>query len=191
VYDAAVHRMDRGRFEALLEPELRVLHATALRLAVPPDDAADLVQETCLRAFRTSGNFVPGTNARAWLLSILWSIHANRRRRNRRAAMLSIEELEARVPGFELADSDADQRLLRDADSKGWGDEVDAALRELPGDFREPVLLVDVAEMSYEDAARVLGCPVGTVRSRLFRGRRVLASLLAEYARKRMRSGAP
>jgi RNA polymerase sigma-70 factor (ECF subfamily) len=181
---------ERDRFEVLLKPELRVLHATARRLSASREDAADLVQETCLRAFRTFDHFTAGTNARAWLLTILWSVHANRRRSDRKGRVVSIEELEARLPGgFEPVDPEADQALFRNADPKGWGDEVDAALRELSEDFRAPVLLVDVAELSYEATAEILGCPMGTVRSRLYRARSVLASRLADYARKRMRGG--
>ena len=183
---------DRERFDALLQPELRILHATARRLCAQPEDAADLVQETCLRALRTFASFQPGTNARAWLLTILWSIHANRRRSDRRERVVSIEELESRLPGgFEPADPAADEALLRAADTRGWGDEVDAALRELPVAFLTPVLLVDVAGLSYEAAASVLDCPVGTIRSRLFRARSLLAARLADYARSRMRGSTP
>lgn len=181
---------DGDRFEALLHPELRLLHATARRLAPRPEDAADLVQETCLRAFRTFERFDAGSDARAWLLTILWSVHANRRRYEASRRVVSIEEMEARLPsGFQPVDPTAELSLLRDADPKGWGDEVDTALRELPEDHRAPVLLVDVADLSYEAAAAILDCPIGTLRSRLHRARNVLAARLAEYARKHRRGG--
>ena len=175
-----------ARFEAVALPHLNALYGKALHLARQPEDAADLVQETYLRAFRTFANFAEGTNAKAWLFTILYSIFINRHHKARRApATVSMEELEETYQ-IVLADPrwDDDFAALAAAPMDWQGPEIRQALRKLPEDFGAAVLLVDVEEMSYEEAAAVLNCPVGTLRSRLFRARRVLFVELREYARK-------
>ncbi len=174
----------REAFEAVAIPLMRALHNTALRLTQNPEDAADLVQETFLRAYRTFANFTPGTNCKAWLFTILYSIFVNQyRQAKRRPRMESVEELEERFHRFIQAPSDP---ALDITTVEGWGwrwsPEVERALRELPEEFRAPLLLVDVEGLSYEEAAAVLGCPVGTVGSRLFRARMSLFALLQGYA---------
>jgi RNA polymerase sigma-70 factor, ECF subfamily len=174
----------REAFEAVAIPFMRALHNTALRLTQHPQDAADLVQETFLRAYRTFANFTPGTNCKAWLFTILYSIFANQyRQAKRRPRMESLEELEERLHHFIPASGDPASDITT---VEGWGwrwsPEVERALRQLPEDFRAPLLLVDVEGLSYEEAASVLGCPVGTVGSRLFRGRLSLFAMLQEYA---------
>ncbi len=175
----------RAEFEATALPLLTPLYNTARRLADGPDDAADLVQETYLRAYRTFESFRPGTNCRAWLLTILYSVFINEyRRRKRRGPALSLDELEARFQRYAEVPNDAEHAA---ATVVGWGvrmaPEVEAALRQLPPDFRAPVLLVDLEGFTYEEAARVVQCPVGTVRTRLFRARRALWAALQDYAR--------
>lgn len=163
------------RFESLALPLMRALYNTALRLTADADDAADVLQETYLRAYRTFDNFRPGTNGKAWLFAILRSVIINRRLKTRReVGSLPVDELEER---FCLAVEAPDA-------GTGWGNEVEAALRALPEPFRLAVLLVDVQELSYEQAATALGCRVGTLRSRLFRGRRLLFVALEDYARR-------
>jgi RNA polymerase sigma-70 factor (ECF subfamily) len=174
----------RQLFEATAIPFMRSLYNTALRLTHDDQDAADLVQETFLRAYRTFANFTPGTNCKAWLFTILYSIFTNQyRQAKRRPRMESFEELEKRFHHFAQAPQDAASDITT---VEGWGwrwsPEVERALRRLPEDFRAPLLLVDVEGLSYEEAASVLGCPVGTVGSRLFRGRLSLFALLQEYA---------
>lgn len=164
----------QDEFEATALPLARPLYSTALRLTGRAEDALDIVQETFLRAFRTFHNFRAGTNAKAWLFTILRSVAANRHRDDqRRPRLVPLDDLDQRFaaqaasgsPGFEVHEG-----------------EVERALATLPEEFRLVVLLVDVEELTYEEAAEVLGCPVGTVRSRLARARRGLAVALRDYA---------
>jgi RNA polymerase sigma-70 factor (ECF subfamily) len=150
-----------------------------------PEDARDLVQETFLRAYRTFDGFTPGTNAKAWLLTILYSVFANRYRKARREPpAVPLEEVEARFEGL-LARSGAERASWsRDSAPAPAGPEVKHALAALAEPYRDAVLLVDVQELTYEEAAAALGCPVGTVRSRLFRARKLLFVALHDYARK-------
>jgi RNA polymerase sigma-70 factor (ECF subfamily) len=176
----------RAEFEATALPLLQPLYLAARRLAESPDDAEDLVQETCLRAYRTFENFTPGTNCRAWLFTILYSVYINDyRRRQRRGPTLSLEDLEARFQQFVEAPDDREPATAT-LPAEKLGPEVDAALRQLSPEFRAAAVLVDVEGLSYDEAAAVLGCPVGTVRSRLFRARRLLFGALHHYA---MQSG--
>ncbi|HEV8600942.1 MAG TPA: sigma-70 family RNA polymerase sigma factor [Gemmatimonadales bacterium] len=172
----------RAEFEATAVPFLQPLYSAARRLADGPDDAADLVQETFLRAYRTFENFTPGTNCKAWLFTILYSVFINEyHRKERRGSTVSLDELERRFQRYLQAPDEAEPAGATES-AGSVGPEVDAALRQLPADFRAPVLLVDVEGLSYDEAAAVLGCPIGTVRSRLFRARRILFAALQQYA---------
>ena len=176
---------ERARFEAVAMPLMRPLYAFALRLVGRDADAADLLQETLLRAFRTFGNFRPGTNARAWLFKIMRSIYFNTvRRRRRRPLTLSMEDAHGDGP-MEIADWSGVAAILNNPAIDWEGSEVERELAALPESFREAVLLVDVGELSYEEAADVAECPVGTIRSRLARARRRLAVRLRDVARSR------
>jgi RNA polymerase sigma-70 factor (ECF subfamily) len=182
--DSSTAQTRAAAFEAEARPHLARLERVARRLAGNREDAADLLQETLLRAFRTWDSFRPGTDSRAWLFTILYSVFSNRwHQKRRRPAEVSLQGLEERFER-ELAAADWEDPLLRlEAGRHGAGEAVDAALAELPPEFAATVVLVDVEELSYEEAAAVLACPLGTVRSRLARGRRLLAALLADYAR--------
>jgi RNA polymerase sigma-70 factor (ECF subfamily) len=155
------------------------LYATALRLTRSPSDAEDLVQDTYLKAFRASKQFQPGTNLKAWLFTILQNTFRNLRRdRGREPVDIDSETVE-RTPV--RADApDPEQRLLAqtlDADLRD-------ALEALPPAFREAVWLRDVEDLAYADIAQVLDVPIGTVMSRISRGRRLLqAGLLERRAR--------
>jgi len=165
-------------FEAVALPFMRALHGTALRLTRRPEDARDLVQETYLRACRTFDGFTPGTNARAWLFTILYSVFVNGyRRRQRQPAQVPWHEIEERFA--RAAAMDAENTQLAGPPAAA----VESALARLPEDFRLAVLMVDVNDLSYEEAAAALGCPLGTVRSRLFRARKLLYLHLREHAR--------
>lgn len=171
----------RAEFESLVTPLMGPLYRTALRLTREPDDASDVVQESCLRAFRTFDNFRSGTDAKAWMFTILYSVFINRWKKSRRTDSVSIDVLEGAYA----------QLVVEPPQSSGeseWGEmespEVEAALESLPETFRSAVLMVDVNEFSYEEAAAVLGCPVGTLRSRLFRGRRLLFGAVRDYAKR-------
>lgn len=170
----------RAEFEATVLPLLQPLYNAARRLADSPDDAEDLVQETCLRAYRTFENFTPGTNFRAWLFTILYSVYINDyRRRQRQGPTLSLEDLETRFQHYVEAPEGEPAAALP---AEKLGPEVDAALRQLSPEFRAAVVLVDVEGLSYDETAAALDCPVGTVRSRLFRARRLLFGALHRYA---------
>jgi RNA polymerase sigma-70 factor, ECF subfamily len=167
----------RVEFEQLVLPVLPVLYRTARHLAHPPVDPSDLVQETCLRAYRTFANFERGTNVKAWLFTILYSIAANVASRSRRHPEVSVDDLDEQIAGDR---ADEELALLRHLDA---APHIEAALGQLPDDFRNAVVLVDLEDLTYEEASSVLGCPVGTLRSRLFRGRRGLFRALKDYAR--------
>jgi len=173
----------RAAFERLAMPHARALHRTAQRLTGRADDASDVVQETFLRAYRTFHGFRPGSNEKAWLFTILYSILANRWQAAERAPdEVVVDDLDARVAGSLTAvDPDAEQRLLQ---RLGATPEIHRALSSLPEVFRAAVLLVDVEQLTYEETAAVLDCAVGTVRSRLARGRRLLYAALVDYARR-------
>ncbi len=160
------------------------MHAAARRLTRGrAADAADLTQETYLRAYRTFAGFVPGTNCKAWLLTILYSVFVNRYHRAKlEPEALEPEELERRWQALAQGGADEEARWIERLD--GTSAEVRAALDGLPEILRTVVLLVDVEELTYEEAARAVGCPVGTVRSRLFRARRQLLAELADYAQR-------
>jgi RNA polymerase sigma-70 factor, ECF subfamily len=170
--------LDRRRdaFETTALPFARPLYVTALRITGRAEDALELVQETFLRAYRTFDNFTPGTNPKAWLFTILRSVSANRWRRERRSPVLvPLEEWESRFGPLAAVGPPAGDTT---------GEEVTRALERLPEDFRFVVLLVDMEGLTYEEAASVLACPVGTIRSRLARARRALYVELCDYARK-------
>ncbi len=177
----------RARFEATAVPLLAAVYAAARRLARGrAEEAADLTQETYLRAYRTFEGFTPGTNCKAWLLTILYSVFVNRyHRAQREPEALEPEAIERRFEQLARSgghEQDVETDLIRYLD--GAGPEVRSALDRLPEAFRAALWLVDVEELTYEEAAQALGCPVGTVRSRLFRGRKLLFLELADYARR-------
>lgn len=176
---------NREAFEREALPHLRKVWAAAVRFCRDPVEAEDLVQETYLRAYRSFDSYELGTNCRAWLLTILYSVFVNRCRKSRREPEAEDPRTLETLAERELAHEDWERPLLDAATAGRWGtgETVEAALAELGGDFREAVLLVDLEELTYEEAASVVGCPVGTIRSRLFRARRQLARALGEYAR--------
>ena len=169
-----------ARFESAALPFMDALYHKAIVLTRRPEDASDLVQETYLRAFRNFSSFTAGTNCKAWLFTIQYSIFVNKyRKAQREPELLSIDEMDdAFHHAIGRQNWEAEFAVL------DWKEpEVDAALGKLPEGFRAAVLLVDVEELSYEEAATVLACPVGTLRSRLARARRMLFVELREYAR--------
>lgn len=162
---------------------MRALYNSALRFTQGGDDASDLVQEAYLRAYRTFDNFVPGTNCRAWLLTILYSVFVNQYRKARRAPTISIDALEARFEVYlESPHQTSDAAVTVDVRGTRMNPEVESALRQLPQDFQDAVLLVDVDGLSGDEAAAALQCPVATVRTRVYRGRRLLLAALRDYA---------
>ena len=178
----AVEARDRVRFEedalALADQVYRV----ARHLANSREDAEELVQETYVRAFRSWASFQPGTNLRAWLLRILTNLNIDRGRRQQRAPQMQALEANDYYLYDRLAEdgggvSDEDRVVERLSQ-----DDIVVALAEVPHDFRDVIVLVDIGDFSYADAAQILDIPVGTVMSRLHRGRRILKGALAETA---------
>jgi len=174
---------DRAReFEAVALVHLDALYRGALRLTHNRAEAEDIVQETCLRAFKGFDRFNPGTNCRAWLFTILRNTFLNRVRDAGRevlegdsAVWESVSESLVETGVGESPEEQFLQTVLH-------GD-VDRALRSLPLVFREAVVLADLEGLSYKEVADVIGCPTGTVMSRLSRGRRLLRKTLGRFAR--------
>jgi RNA polymerase sigma-70 factor (ECF subfamily) len=168
-------------FEAEALASLDSLYRTALRLTRVQADAEDLVQETYLRAFRSSDRFVPGTNMRAWLFTILHNAARNRARDRARDLVAADSEFVDRAaddsappwPGGGVEDPEA--LLLRDT----LNPDLQAAIDQLPDVFRQAVWLRDVEEFSYAEIADMLSVPIGTVMSRISRGRRMLFKQLS------------
>jgi RNA polymerase sigma-70 factor, ECF subfamily len=171
--DATRGSGEEGFAEAALS-HLDSLYGTALRLTRQPQNAEDLVQDTYLKAFRSAHQFEPGTNLKAWLFTILHNTYRNMRRHDGRSPVDVDSEAVDRAADVEGLDHSPEQLLARaslDAD-------VQAALDALPEAFRQAVWLRDVEELSYADIARVLDIPIGTVMSRISRGRRGLYDML-------------
>lgn len=176
----------RRRFEDEAMPHLDALYTMALRLARNPDDANDLLQETVLRAYRFFHQFESGTNCRAWMLTILFNNFRNGyRKSSREQPASSADEFDRKVEGESLridpAGSNPEALLSR----QGMEGEVEAALAGLPAEFREALLLVDVEELSYQEISGVLNIPIGTVKSRVSRGRAILRDALTSFAKAR------
>jgi len=173
---------DRVRFEedalALSDQVYRV----ARHLVGSREEAEDLMQETYARAFRSWRSFQPGTNLRAWLLRILTNLNIDRGRRLQRTPdMQPLEEGDYFLYNKLEASGDGGTDEERVVERLSQNDVV-SALSEVPHDFREVVVLVDVGDFTYADAAQILDIPIGTVMSRLHRGRRILKQAMAESA---------
>lgn len=180
-------REKRALFEQWALPHKDYLYTACLYLTRQRDEAEDVFQETYLRAFRFFHQFTPGTNCRAWLLTIMHNVFRNRYAQRRR---------NVRTVEFEGASREYEKKLLADGEaarndpaellfSTMVDREISDALYSLPEEYRTTLLLVDIEDLSYEEAAEVLGCPIGTVRSRLSRARRLLHAALSAYARER------
>lgn len=181
---AALGTTPHVRFEAVALPLMPTLHRAALHMTRDSHAASDLVQETYLRAFRAFDQFRPGTNCRAWLFSIMYSVFNSAYRKAQRAlAGPQLIELQANYDRWLDADEDTAELHAPPDASQELDPQVEHALDSLPEAFRQVVMLVDVGELSYEEAAAVIGCAVGTVRSRLFRARKYLFAALLTYAR--------
>jgi RNA polymerase sigma-70 factor (ECF subfamily) len=177
----------RERFERDVLPMLPSLYGAALRMTRNPTDAEDLVQDTYMRAFRGFATFQEGTNLKAWLYRILTNsfINTYRKRQREPQTVEGPDDLEEwylfdRLGARNVEGSAEDQVLDQLPD-----DEVKKALESLPENFRLPVLLADVEGFSYKEIAEIMGTPIGTVMSRLHRGRKALEKALWETAKER------
>ena len=171
------------RFELEFLPHIEALNTFAFHLTYNEENAADLVQETYLKAFKFIDKYEEGTNAKAWLFKILKNAYINDyRKKNKRPIQVDYEE----VSGYHDGD---DAPLARYFDLREelfdhmMGDEVTAAMNSLPEDFRTVILLCDIEDFSYEEISKIIDVPIGTVRSRLFRARNMLKEKLNTYAK--------
>jgi RNA polymerase sigma-70 factor (ECF subfamily) len=173
----------RVRFEEEALQLSDQVYRVARRLAGSREEAEDLVQQAYERAFRSWRQFTPGTNMRAWLLRILTNLNIDRGRRQQRSPQTTsldteagdyflYNKLEAQSPDGAVDEDRVLERLSQDS--------IVDALAEVPHDFRDVIVLVDIGDFSYADAAQILDIPIGTVMSRLHRGRRILKRNLAD-----------
>jgi RNA polymerase sigma-70 factor (ECF subfamily) len=172
----------QGEFERLVSQIVSELYGMALRLTRHPDNAHDLLQDTLIRGWDRFYQFQPGSNFRAWMFKILLSVFYNQHKKGQRQPrFVSLDQM------LDQEDSNWEPASL-DASPEEWlmnntmEEPIERALASLSSEYRDTVLLVDVHTLSYEEAAQVLEVPVGTVRSRLFRGRLQLRNLLQDYA---------
>lgn len=172
-------------FENEFLPHIDALYNFAFHLTYNEEDANDLVQETYLKAYRFIASYDEGTNAKAWLFKILKNAFINEyRKRVKQPTKVDYEEI------INYHESEEESHLgsldLRQEVFQGMiGDEVTRALNALPVDFRTAVLLCDIEGFTYEEIAKIVDIPIGTVRSRLHRARNMLKDMLNEYAKKR------
>ncbi len=176
-------------FEALLTPILSMAFGTAVRLTRDRSEAEDLVQDAALLAFRAFGSFQPGTNFKAWFFRILTNAFYSRfRKEKHERANLSTEDVpplylysRTSEAGMHGRDSDPASALMDKIDTE----QVSEAMDGLPAEYRVVATLYFIDDLSYQQIAEVVGCPVGTVRSRLHRARRMLQKALWEVAEER------
>jgi RNA polymerase sigma-70 factor (ECF subfamily) len=178
----ATEARDRVRFEEEALDLSDQVYRVARHFAGSREDAEDLMQEAYARAFRSWRSFQPGTNLRAWLLRILTNLNIDRGRRQQRTPdMQPLEEGDYFLYN-KLEEStgagDDEERVLERLSQ----DDIVSALSAVPHDFRDVLVLVDIGDFTYADAAQILDIPIGTVMSRLHRGRRILKQELAEEA---------
>jgi RNA polymerase sigma-70 factor (ECF subfamily) len=176
-----------ARFEATALPFLDQLYSAALRMTRKPADAEDLVQETYVKAFAAFHQFEEGTNLKAWLYRILTNTYINIYRKKQREPQQSMSD---EIDDWSLAKAAGHTATgLRSAETEALDHLPDSAVKDalaaLPDDFRMAVYLADVEGFSYKEIAEIMGTPIGTVMSRLHRGRKALQKALWSYAAER------
>ena len=172
-------------FNEEIIPHLDALYNFGLRLTADPNDAEDLVQDTIVKAYRFFSSYEKGTNAKAWLFRILKNSYINNyRKKSKKPQQVDYDEVATFYESIraERTDtSDLEDKMFREL----IDDDISNALDQIPEDFRTVVLLCDVEDFTYEEIANMLDVPIGTIRSRLHRGRNLLKAQLTEYASKR------
>ena len=175
-------KMQLDIFENEFMPHLDAMYNFAYRLTLEADDAKDLVQDTYLKAYRFVNSFQRGTNAKAWLYRILKNSFINDfRRKSREPSKVDYQEVES-FYNSDTVDQKRTVDLRIDTVKDMIGDEVSIALNSLAVDFRTVIILCDLEGFTYEEMAKILDIPIGTVRSRLHRARNLLKDKLKEYA---------
>ena len=176
-----------ARFERDAMPYLDQLYGAALRMTRNPSDAEDLVQETYAKAFAAFHQYKDGTNLKAWLYRILTNTYINTyRKKQREPYQGTIDELEDwQLGGAESTTATSSRSAEAEAIDRMPASVVKDALQAIPEDFRLAVYLADVEGFAYQEIADIMKTPIGTVMSRLHRGRRMLRELLADYAKER------
>jgi len=164
-------------------PHMDSLYNFALRLSASKEDANDLLQETYMKAFRFFDKFQSGTNCKAWLFRIMKNSYINRYRKAQKTPENIDYDAVSEFYHTIRPDGEEGNDMQRDVFDSLLGDEVVTAVDNLPSDFRTVVILCDIEDFTYEEIAEFVDCPVGTVRSRLHRGRRLLRAALGAYAR--------
>ena len=180
------NQVDKQKFEALFDkeflPNADALYNFAYHLTFDEEDSNDLVQDTFLKAWRFINSYQEGTNAKAWLFKILKNTFINEYRRKKvRPAEVDYEDFltyQESDDTRQVGSLDLRQEIFQNM----LGDEMTKAINELPVDFRTIILLCDVEDFSYEEIAKIIDIPIGTVRSRLFRARNMLKDKLRNYA---------
>ncbi len=170
-------------FEREAIPHMNALYNFALKLSGDGDDANDLLQETYLRAFRFFDKFEKGTNCKAWLYRIMKNLYINSyKKRTSGPIKVDYEEIENFYENIKPSNTD-DAHLEREIFDSLLDDEVSQAIASLPEDFRTVIILSDIEGYTYEEIAEFVDCPIGTVRSRLHRARKMLFAKLHKYAK--------
>ncbi len=178
--DLEKHRV----FEKEFMPHIDSMYNFAFRLTNDEDDANDLVQDTYLKAFRFINSFSQGTNAKAWLFRILKNSFINDfRKKSKEPAKVDYQDVETTYNSEEDAETNQTVDLRAETVQDLIGDEIANALNSLPVDFRTVIILCDVEGFTYEEMAKILDIPIGTVRSRLHRARMLLKEKLKSYAK--------
>ncbi|MCC5905665.1 MAG: sigma-70 family RNA polymerase sigma factor [Balneolaceae bacterium] len=172
-------------FNEEIIPHLDALYNFGLRLTSDPNDAEDLVQDTIVKAYRFFSSYEKGTNAKAWLFRILKNSYINNyRKKSKKPQEVDYDEVATfyeTIRAERTETSDLEDKMFREL----IDDDLSNALDSIPEDFRTVVLLCDVEDFTYEEIANMLDVPIGTIRSRLHRGRNLLKTQLMEYAAKR------
>ena len=170
-------------------PHLDALYNFGLRLTADPNDTEDLVQDTIVKAYRFFSSYEKGTNAKAWLFRILKNSYINNyRKKSKKPSEVDYDEVASfyeSIRAERTETSDLEDKMFRDL----IDDDLSKALNSIPEDFRTVVLLCDVEDFTYEEIANMLDVPIGTIRSRLHRGRNLLKAQLMDYAEKRGYTG--
>ena len=184
---------DQSRFAELAMEFMPALYSAAMRMTRNPSDAEDLVQETYLKAYRAFGSFSEGTNLKAWLYKILTNTYINSYRSKKRAPEVTdVEDVEDLYLYRRIVNDPRTRSAEDEVLSLFTDEEVKAAVEALPAQFRIAVLLADVEGFSYKEIAEIMEVPLGTVMSRIHRGRRALQQALSRYAeQKRQPLGTP